>query len=143
MKFKLFIDKEREEEVIVYAHEKSRLVSEIEILIEDSASELIGFNRGEATRLSAGDVYCFMVEDGKLFADTENERFLVKSRLYKVEEKLPQNFVKINQSCIANIKKIKKFDVTVSGTLKVVFKNGYTDYVSRRNIKNVKERLGL
>ena len=143
MKFKLFIDKEREEEVIVYAHEKSRLVSEIESLIEDSASELIGFNRGEATRLCVGDIYCFVVEDGKLFAVTENEKFLVKSRLYRVEENLPQNFVKINQSCIANIKKIKKFDVTVSGTLKVVFKNGYTDYVSRRNIKNVKERLGL
>lgn len=143
MKFKLFIDKEREEEVIVYAHEKSRLVSEIESLIEDSASELVGFNRGEATRISAGDVYSFVLEEGRLFAVTENEKFLIKSRLYKVEEKLPQNFVKINQSCIANIKKIKKFDVTVSGTLKVVFKNGYTDYVSRRNIKKVKERLGL
>lgn len=143
MKFKLFIDKEREEEVIVYAHEKSRLVSEIESLIEDSASELIGFNRGEAVILELCDIYCFTVEDGKLFAIIENERFLVKSRLYKVEENLPQNFVKINQSCIANITKIKKFDVTVSGALKVIFKNGYTDYVSRRNIKNVKERLGL
>lgn len=143
MKFKLFIDKEREEEVIVYAHEKSHLVSEIESLIEDSASELVGFNRGEAIRISAGDVYSFVLEDGRLFAVTENEKFLIKSRLYKVEENLPQNFVKINQSCIANIKKIKKFDVTVSGTLKVVFKNGYTDYVSRRNIKKVKERLGL
>ena len=143
MKFKLFIDKEREEEVIVYAHEKSRLVSEIESLIEDSASELVGFNRGEAIRISAGDVYSFVLEEGRLFAVAENEKFLIKSRLYKVEEKLPQNFVKINQSCIANIKKIKKFDVTVSGTLKVVFKNGYTDYVSRRNIKKVKERLGL
>ena len=143
MKFKLFIDKEREEEVIVYAHEKSRIVSEIESLIEDSASELVGFNRGEAIRISAGDVYSFVLEEGRLFAVAENEKFLIKSRLYKVEEKLPQNFVKINQSCIANIKKIKKFDVTVSGTLKVVFKNGYTDYVSRRNIKKVKERLGL
>ena len=41
------------------------------------------------------------------------------------------------------IKKIKKFDTSVSGMLTVTFKNGYRDYVSRRNLKSVKERLGV
>ena len=36
-----------------------------------------------------------------------------------------------------------KYQKTFSGTLSVVFKNGYTDYVSRRNIKAVKERIGI
>ena len=64
-------------------------------------------------------------------------------RLYSIEEKLSEDFIKINQSTVINIKKIQRFDVSVTGTLKVIMKNGYTDYVSRRRIKNVKERLGL
>ena len=52
-------------------------------------------------------------------------------------------YVKINQSCYANIKNIKKFESTIGGSLKVIFKNNYVDYISRRELKNVKERMGL
>ena len=44
---------------------------------------------------------------------------------------------------LINIDKIKRFDASLSGFLLVTLKNGYSDYVSRRNLKNVKERLGL
>ena len=44
---------------------------------------------------------------------------------------------------IANLKKVEKFSAAFSGALQVNFKNGYVDYVSRRNLKNVKERLGI
>ena len=84
-----------------------------------------------------------MVEDGKVYALTESEKYRLKQRLYLLEEMLDVSFVKINKSCIANIRKIKKFDASFSGTLTVVFKNGYRDYVSRRNLKSVKERLGV
>ena len=53
------------------------------------------------------------------------------------------SFIKINQSCLANKKKIKKFEYTIGGSLRVVFKNGYIDYIARRELKNVKERMGL
>ena len=78
-----------------------------------------------------------------MFALTEKGKYRLKSRLYQLEKNLNDNFVKINQSCIANIKKIEKFKASVGGALMVIFKNGYEDYVSRRNLKNVKERLGL
>ena len=61
--------------------------------------------------------------------------------MVELEESLPDNFLKINKSCIANIDKIKSFDATITGTLAVNFKNGYRDYVSRRRMKSVKERL--
>ena len=56
---------------------------------------------------------------------------------------LDLNFVRINQSCIANINQIKKFSASFNGFLQVHFKNGYIDYVSRRELKNVKERVGI
>ena len=78
-----------------------------------------------------------------MYAVCEKNKYLLKKRLYLLEEKLPESFVKINQSCLANIKKTERFDTSISGTLKIRFKNGDTDYVSRRQLKAVKERLGI
>ncbi len=143
MKFSFFIDKDKDEEVIVYAHEKTKLIESIENLVNENNFELIGFIDREAVKIDIADVYCFTVENNKIYAVCENDRYLLKARLYQIEEKLSENFIKINQSCIANIRKIRKFDASFTGTLTVIFKNGYKDFVSRRNVKNVKERLGL
>lgn len=143
VKFKLFIDKNHEEEVIIYAHEKSDLIKEIEDLVSEKNSGIIGFIDREAVKVNLNEIYCFVTESNKLYAMCEKEKYFLKTRLYKIEENLNENFVKINQSCIANIRKIKKFDASVSGSLMVTFKNGYVDFVSRRNVKKVKERLGV
>ena len=143
MKCKTVIDKTREEEVIIYAHERNETVEAIEKLVLRSDFELIGYLGKSAVRLEWSEVYCFTVEDNKVYAVTENEKLQLKHRLYQIEELADNDFVKINQSCVANISHIKRFDASISGTLRVVFKNGYTDYVSRRQLKTVKERLGL
>ena len=143
MKLQIVINPNRDEEITIYAHEKSPLVCEIEELVKSYSVDLIGYTENETVKLNLNDIYCFFTEDNKVFALTENEKYRLKSRLYQIEESLSDNFVKINQSCIANIKKIDKFKATVGGSLTVIFKNGHIDYVSRRNLKNVKERLGL
>ncbi len=142
MKCIITIDKEHEEEILIFAHEKTKLVDDIINLI-NSENVFTGYYDGEIHRLDLSEICCFTVEDNKVYALTDKNKFLIKSRLYQIEEKLSGDFVKINQSCIANIKKIRKFDTSVSGMLTVTFKNGYRDYVSRRNIKSVKERLGV
>ena len=143
MKCTVIIDKTREEEIIIYTHQKNELIYDIERIAESQSIHLVGYFMDEFVKLLPSEVYCFTVENGKLYAICENQKYLIKARLYNVEKILDKNFIKINQSSIANISKIQKFDASISGTLKVVFKNGHTDYVSRRNIKNVKERLGL
>ncbi len=143
MKFKLFIDKEHEEQVLVYAHKKTKLTEAIEQLVADNTVELNGYKDREVVRLNAGDIYCFIVENNKVFALTAKDKLQLKYRLYQLEEALPDNFVKINQSCLINIKEIARFDASLSGALNVKLKNGYSDFVSRRNVKSVKERFGL
>ena len=141
MKCETVIDKSCEEKVIIYAKEKSKLIKAIEQFVEENSIGLTGYKNKEIISLSSSDIYCITVTDNKVYAICEKEKFLLKSRLYMIEGELPESFVKINQSCIANINKIEKFDTSITGTLKIRFKNGYTDYVSRRQLKNVKERI--
>lgn len=143
MKFTFIKDTSKQEEVIIYAHEKSELVKRIENLVNSFDSLLMGYKDSQAIALTIQEVFCFTVVEGKVFAITEKEKLLIRLRLYQLEERYGDTFVKINQSCLANVQKIARFDASVSGTLKVIFKNGYTDYVSRRNLKNVKERIGI
>lgn len=142
MNIKVFIDKSKEEEVLVFAHERNALVNEIERIVQENNLELVGYKENEAGKLKLFDVNCFISENNKVFALT-NEKLQLKLRLYQIEEMLDENFIKINQSCIANIRQIEKVQATFSGSFQVVFRNGYCDYISRRNLKSVKERLGV
>ena len=159
MKIKTIIDPNEEERAVIYAKKQSEFVTCLERLFslpkeqvcelveracsEPITSELIAYNGSVGVKIRICEVLCFTLIDGKLYALTQNEKLLLKCRLYQIEEMLSCDFVKINQSSVANINGIERFDTSISGTLKVRFKNGFTDYVSRRCLKNVKERLGL
>lgn len=143
MKLKLFIDPERDEEIIVYAHKKSSLTDAIEQLVSENGFELIGYTETQAVKLNPNEICCFSVIGEKVFARSISGDYRVKFRLFQLEEQLPDTFVKINQSCIANIRMVDRFDYSISGSLLIRFKNGTSDYVSRRQMKKVKERFGL
>ena len=143
MKCRTVIDKDREEEVVIYLHGENRISAEIEALLERHEKTLIGYGDSELLPIIPEDVVCFTTEENKVYAVLDEGRVKLKQRLYELEGIFDTGFVKINQSCIANISKIKKFDVSLGGALRVEFKNGYRDYVSRRQVRAVKERLGI
>lgn len=143
MKIQVIVDKNNEEKIVIYTKKETDLAKQIEKIVNENTVELLGYKDEEIVKLNPSQIYCVSVIDNKVWAILEKEKYLLKHRLYEVEGKLPENFVKINQSCIANINKINRFDASFSGTLKLVFKNGYTDYVSRRQLKKVKERIGI
>lgn len=143
MKCEIIIEPHCEEKVVVYAREENALVKEIKRLTQESSTVLLGYNDSEIVNLNLMEVHCISVIGNKVYALCDSKRYLLKERLYSLEEKLPKTFVKINQSCLANIKKMESFDTSISGTLKIRFKNGHIDYVSRRQLKLIKERLGI
>ena len=143
MKFELFIDKNGEEKVQVFAKEENDLVRAIKDIILSQNFSLVGYIEREGYPLKSEEVDCFFSEDGKTIALVGTKRYKIRERLYALEEKLSRDFVRINQSCLINIHSIKKFEVVFSGSLTVRLKNDYCDYVSRRNLKAVKERLGI
>lgn len=143
MKCEIIFDSNAEEKVVIYARENSALIEDIKQLAEKGNLGLVGYNEKEMVTLNPFEIYCVTVMDNKIFAICEDESLQLKERLYSLEEKLPETFIKINKSTLANIQKIERFDASISGTLKILFKNGYVDYVSRRQLKTIKERLGI
>ena len=140
MKIKVVIDKNLDEDVVVYARERNELVDKIESLLKED-NNIVAKKDRTLYNLNLAEIVCFTAENNKVFAHAGKERFETYEKIYELEENLPDNFLKINKSCIANIDKIKSFDATITGTLAVNFKNGYRDFVSRRRMKSVKERL--
>lgn len=143
MKITKLFDRSREEEVVLYLHEENELSRSIEALLQPSAP-LIGYGDDCAVPLCAEHLSCVLVEDGHTVAlHADGTRYQLRKRLYEAEAIVGAAFVKINQSCLINTAHISRFDTTLGGSLTVVLKNGYRDYVSRRQLKAVKERMGL
>ena len=114
MKCYTYIEKEHEEEVFIYAKEKTNLVKEIENLCKSDSILLTGTNENELIKINPLEVSCFISENNKVFALIDDKRYQIKQRLYQLEEMdFNGHYVKINQSCYANIKKIKRFLKTI------------------------------
>ena len=143
MKCTTVIDAGREEEVVLYLHRENGLSDKIRTLLAQNEVGLIGYAERTVVKLDAEDIFCFTIEDCRVLARTQTESFRLKQRLYELEELFGKDFVKINQSCMVNVRQIARFDATIGGALMVTLKNGYRDYVSRRQLKEVKERIGF
>lgn len=143
MKFTLVIDPDREEEVVVYAHTPSPLTEEIGRLVDPREIPLMGYDDTDACPLNPEEITCFFTEGEKVYALVQGRRWQVRCRLYELEALLPSAFVRIHKSCIANLRQVSRFSAAYSGTLQAHFRDGHIDYVSRRQVRIVKERLGM
>lgn len=142
MKLKLIIDKDKDEEIVITARQRTPLIDEIEALISKHTDRIPGYTEDDIKMLLVSEIECVTVLDGKTYAiDIKNRRYRLKQRLYELEAVLPPSFVRINKSTLANEARLDKFRVTVAGSVDAVFKCGYTEYVSRRCFAQIKRRF--
>lgn len=146
MKFKLIVDPDRDEEVVVTAHARTPLTDRIEQIVTQNAvsNRIAAYTEDEVLMLPFDQIACITVMDGKTSAiDARGRRYQLKLRLYELEDKLPEYFIRINKSTIANENQLERFTPSFSGAVDAVFKCGYTDYVSRRCFAVIKRRYHL
>lgn len=142
MRFRLIIDKSKDEEVVVTAHQRTALIDEIEGLVSKYTDRIPGYTEDDIKMLCVSEIACVTVLDGKTYAiDSANRRYRLKQRLYELENILPPCFIRINKSALANENALDRFTVTYAGSVDAVFKCGYTEYVSRRCFAQIKRRL--
>ncbi len=143
MKYKLIIDKNAEEEIIVVAHAPSSLTAEIENLVcsFSGGDYIMGYRDGEMRKLTFSEIECITVIDRKVIAfDAAANQYQIRDRLRDLTDILPSYFIRINKSTLANEHRILRFDAALVGGVDAVFRCGYREYVSRRCFAEIKRR---
>lgn len=133
-----------DKEIIIKApkedEELEELVKEIE-RIKNEFSQINGYIDETVYSLNLKEILFFETNDRNVYAHTTKQSFLIHYRLYELEDKLPDNFLRVSKSSILNLDEILSLSRSVTGNL-VQFKDTYkTIYVSRRFLKELKNRL--
>ena len=146
MQLEIQIDEQcRSPKIIIVTDKMTDEVNEIiRRVSERPASVLVGFHDDEAAVLSPDSILRVYAADQKVYAVTEGGEYTVRLRIYELEERLyTLGFARISSSEIINLKKVKAFDLGLSGTICVHMQNGSTAYVSRRYVAKIKQILGI
>ncbi len=113
-------------------------------LSEASPRLITGTRDGKIEVLEPAEFIRAYASAGKVYADTEKGTYTLRMRLYELEERLPQDqFVRISNAEIVNLRKVSHFDLSLSGTICVKLTGGAVTYVSRRYVAKLKAILGI
>lgn len=134
-----------EPKIIVFTASMTAEVKELLDKLSRETPQIISGVKDEKIKvLEQEDLIRVYAGNGKVFAVTEAGEYTLRLRLYELEQRLnPRQFVRISNSEIINLKKVKNFDLSFTGTICVELVNGTKTYVSRRYVSKVKEILGI
>lgn len=146
MKLEIKLDPDVQERKIIIV--TNAVDGEIEDLMKRIAQErpqiLAGFDGDTVTLLEQGEIIRIYASGGKVFAVTASGEYTMRLRLYELESRLDQSrFVRISNSEIVNLRRVKGFDLSYTGTIRVALSSGDTAFVSRRYMGKIKNVLGL
>ena len=109
-------------------------------LSENTPQVISGCKNEKIEVIEQEDLIRIYAGSGKVFAVTEKGEYTVRFRLYEIEKRLNHNqFVRISNSEIINLKKVNNFDLSFTGTIRVELTNGTAAYVSRRYVSKIKK----
>lgn len=113
-------------------------------LREDTPQFLPGIRADRLELLEPASIIRIYAGSGKVFAVTPKGEYTLRLRLYELEQRLdPQQFVRISNSEIIQLKKIESLDLSLAGTICVQLQGGQSTYVSRRYLPKLKKILGI
>ncbi|MEL7609951.1 MAG: LytTR family DNA-binding domain-containing protein [Bacillota bacterium] len=146
MQIEIRIDTEQKTPKIIILADKitDEVTAIIKRLSEEAPQVIAGFRGDTLKILEPLQMVRIYAAAGKIYAATEQGEYTLRLRLYELEERLDQNsFVRISNSEIVNLRKVKGFDLSLAGTICVTLSDGTTTYVSRRYVAKIKHVLGL
>ncbi len=92
--------------------------------------------------LPQGQITRIFIDGRKVCVQTRERSYELRKPLKEIEDLLDgDSFVRISQSEIINIRKVKSFDFSIAGTIGVILDNGESTFVARRRVRQVKEAL--
>lgn len=97
---------------------------------------------GALCKLAADDVVMISVTGKQTHLVTEDATYTLRQPLQSVEEMLDaRRFIRISRYELVNLDKIRKYDFTLAGTLRLELAGGMETWASRRCIPAIRARL--
>ena len=139
MQIEIKIDEKcKEPKIIVMTDKMTDEVNAIIKRLSDEQPQVIaGFREDVVEVLEPSEIF-------RVFAETNHGEYALRLRLYEAEQRLDsKTFVRISNSDIINLRKVKSFDLSFVGTICITLSNGTVTYVSRRSVAKIKQLLGM
>ncbi|ADL04888.1 LytTR family DNA-binding domain-containing protein [Lacrimispora saccharolytica] len=92
-------------------------------------------------RISSLEIYLIETVKEKQVVHTGQETYELNKRLYELERLLPSNFIRISKSVIINIDKVRTYTPMLNGIMKVSMLNSQVTYISRKYLREVRDRI--
>lgn len=130
--------------IIETAEMTPELTRLIQQLTARAAVPIIGYQQDKAFPLQQDSLVRVWAANGHVYAATETDEFLLRQRLWELEERLDSHhFIRISNSEIINLRRVIAFDLSLTGTICVSLQGGQISYVSRRYVRTIRQALGL
>ena len=127
-------------EIHVCSSENTAEIRSLYHTVKEALEEnLVAYQNKEAVSIRCRDVIRIFSANKFVYLETADARLRIKERLYEMEEKLDKTrFVRISNSEIVNLRKIKRMDTSITGTIKMYLEGEIETYVSRRYVSKIK-----
>ncbi|KAB7704704.1 LytTR family transcriptional regulator [Bacillus aerolatus] len=136
-------DKHEEPSITIHAKEwTEELEAIVKWLKGPRRKRLVGEMNGQSIVIQPDEIDYVQADGRKVMAVLSGRSVELKMKLYEVEEILDENqFTRFSKSVIGNLDQIKHFELFFNGNLCITFKSGNKEYVSRKYVKTMKEKL--
>ena len=139
-------EKYTDPKVTIYAKNRNAQVDSIIEAVEKASENefpMIPASDGRNTELlSQRDIIRVYTQGRKIMIRTAEGEYSANRTLSAIEDMLnPDRFLRISQSEIINLNKVKRFDINIVGTIGIEFDNGGKSWASRSRVKAIKALL--
>lgn len=139
-------DKYEVPQVIIKTDKKSELIDDLIRAIErvenKEGSKIAAYDGDTVVLVDPESIIRLYTENRRIVVNCESGVYGSRLTLKEYEEILDNDiFIRISRFEIVNLKKVFSFDLSMAGTIKVIFGDGTETWVARRYVKTIQEKL--
>ncbi|MCR5675368.1 MAG: LytTR family transcriptional regulator DNA-binding domain-containing protein [Lachnospiraceae bacterium] len=125
-----------------HSKQVENIVWAIENAAENEYPMIPGLDGDKLELLSQRDIVRVYRQGRKVMVQTDKREFVAARTLTGMEELLnPDRFIRISQSEIVNLYKVKCFSLDMAGTIGIEFENGVRSWAARSRVRELKSML--
>lgn len=128
---------------IVRTKSHHSIVDKISHLFENPylSNIVIGYNGTSYSPIELNQIDYVFTENKAVYVQSEYGKQKIKERLYEIEARLPNHFVRISRFEIINLREVQRFEYTFGGKIVLHLKNKDKLYTTRSYTKKIKNIL--